>query len=475
MILCSCRNDGNGFIRRNIKSSRNCTQMMKLHYSAWLILSLFLVPTLIIADLKSDRSALLDFASAIPHTRRLNWRTDSSVCTSWPGVTCTSDGTRVMALRLPGHGLTGPIPENTLGRLDALMTLSLRFNFLNGSLPSDVLSLSSLRYINLQQNAFSGDIPSFLSPQLNVIDFSFNSLTGIIPVTTQNITNLTALYLQNNQLSGGIPDLNIPSLKQLNFSNNNLNGSVPSHLQKYPASSFLGNSMLCGRPLQTICPSITPSPSPTASPSPSPSPSRPLLPPSLPPLNIPYSPTIPPPLQSNNGRRTLSTGAIVAIGVAGASVLFGLALVVLIFFLKKRKTVGGGVLKGGSSSLDTPKEDFGSGVQEAKKNKLVFFEDWSYTFNLEDLLRASAEVLGKGSYGTTYTAILEEGMTVVVKRLREVFANKREFEQQMKAIGRIYPHPNVVRLRAYYHSKDEKLLVYDHVPGASLSTLLHGM
>ena len=47
---------------------------------------------------------------------------------------------------------------------------------------------------------------------------------------------------------------------------------------------------------------------------------------------------------------------------------------------------------------------------------------------------------------------------MVVKRLKEVAAGKREFEQQMEAVGRISPHVNVAPLRAYYFSKDEKLL-----------------
>ncbi|GKE85206.1 hypothetical protein Tco_1558948, partial [Tanacetum coccineum] len=47
------------------------------------------------------------------------------------------------------------------------------------------------------------------------------------------------------------------------------------------------------------------------------------------------------------------------------------------------------------------------GVQAAEKNKLVFLEGSVYNFDLEDLLRASAEVLGKGSYGTAYKAILD--------------------------------------------------------------------
>ncbi|KAF5744437.1 hypothetical protein HS088_TW07G00008 [Tripterygium wilfordii] len=43
----------------------------------------------------------------------------------------------------------------------------------------------------------------------------------------------------------------------------------------------------------------------------------------------------------------------------------------------------------------------------------------------------------------------------------------------MEIVGRVGQHPNVVPLRAYYYSKDEKLLVYDYIPGGSLSMLLH--
>ncbi|KAE8658269.1 putative inactive receptor kinase [Hibiscus syriacus] len=47
------------------------------------------------------------------------------------------------------------------------------------------------------------------------------------------------------------------------------------------------------------------------------------------------------------------------------------------------------------------------------------------------------EVLEKGSVGASYKAVLEEGTTVLVKRLKDVAANKREFEMQMEIIGKI--------------------------------------
>jgi hypothetical protein len=44
----------------------------------------------------------------------------------------------------------------------------------------------------------------------------------------------------------------------------------------------------------------------------------------------------------------------------------------------------------------------------------------------------------------------------------------------MELIGRIR-HGNVAELRAYYYSKDEKLLVYDYYSRGSVSNMLHGM
>ncbi|GMP23734.1 hypothetical protein CsSME_00001227 [Camellia sinensis var. sinensis] len=401
---------------------------------------------LIIGDLNSDRQALLDFASAVPHSRKLNWNYNLSVCSSWVGISCNDDGTRVIGIHLPGVGLSGPIPANTIGKLDALRLLSLRSNHLNGNLPSDIPSIPSLQSLYLQHNNFSGKIPSSLSSQINVFDFSFNSFSGNIPPIINNLPRLTVLSLQFNSFSGTIPKLNLPRLKLLNLSYNMFSGSIPYSIRKFPISSFVGNSFLCGPPLTDCSTSSPPSPSPIV------------------------------PGKQNAGHKKLGTGAIIAIAIGGSSFLFLLVLVVLFFCLKKKDSGGSNLLKGKTATggRSEKPEDFGSGVQEAEKNKLVFFEGCSYNFDLEDLLRASAEVLGKGFYGTAYKAILDEGVMVVVKRLREVGVGKREFEQQMEVVGRAGQHPNVVPLRAYYYSKDEKLIVCDYIPAGSLFARLHG-
>ncbi|KAL4556974.1 hypothetical protein LXL04_035144 [Taraxacum kok-saghyz] len=396
------------------------------------------------ADLSSDTEALLKFASSVPHLRKLNWSSSTPICTSWFGVKCNDDGTRVTAVHLPGVGLYGPIPSNSIGKLDALKILSLRSNFLTGNLPSDIPAIPSLQSLYLQHNNFSGYIPLPLSPQISVLDLSFNSFSGDIPVAIQNLTRLTLLNLQFNSFSGAVPTLNLTRLRLLNVSYNTLSGSIPESLQKFPVSSFEGNSLLCGEPLRQCSSSSSSSSSP---------------------VDLPYPAK----------HKKLTTGAIVGI-VIGCI----LVLVLLVFFsiccLKKKKEDSVGELKvqAVTAGKNEKSDDFGSGVQAAEKNKLVFLDGSTYSFDLEDLLRASAEVLGKGSYGTAYKAILDEETTVVVKRIREIAVAKKEFEQQMEFVGRLGKDPNVVPLCAYYYSKDEKLLVYEYMHTGSLSSLLHG-
>ncbi|KAL6902025.1 hypothetical protein ACP4OV_004901 [Aristida adscensionis] len=404
------------------------------------------------ADIASEKQALLAFASAVYRGNKLNWGQNISLC-SWHGVTCSVDRSGISALGVPGAGLTGVIPPNTIGRIVSLQVLSLRSNRLSGSLPSDITSLPSLNSIFLQHNELSGDLPSFSSRNLNTLDLSYNSFTGQIPAGFQNLTRLSVLNLAENSLSGSIPNLRLPSLRQLNLSNNELNGSIPPFLQIFSNSSFFGNPGLCGPPL-TEC-SILPSPAPVQA------------------ASLPPSPALP--HHMNKGE----SGYIIAAVAGGFVVLLVAAVMFTVCFSKRKERKQDEVEYNGKGTdgarIEKRKEDVSSGVQMAQKNKLVFLDGCSYNFDLEDLLRASAEVLGKGSYGTAYKAILEDGTIVVVKRLKDVVAGKKEFEQQMELIGRVGKHAHLVPLRAYYYSKDEKLVVYEYIPTGSFSALLHGI
>ncbi|THU60649.1 hypothetical protein C4D60_Mb07t15020 [Musa balbisiana] len=394
-------------------------------------------------SLAEDKQALLDFLTAIPHGRGLNWRRATDVCGSWTGVTCSADGSRVIAVRLPGIGFSGPIPPNTLSRLSALRILSLRSNSLSGPFPADFANLTTLTGLHLQFNSFSGSLPSDFSPwkNLTALDLSFNDFNGSIPASVSNLTQLTALNLSNNSLSGQIPDLELPNLLFLNLSHNHLNGTIPKSLQIFPNSSFSGNDL---SPIYPLTPSSTPAPAP--------------LPPS--PSQVPRAVTM----------RKLSESAILGIAVGGCVLLFVL-LALFLYLCCSRGREESFVSGKGSKGYRSPEKAV-TGSQDAN-NRLVFFEGCPFAFDLEDLLRASAEVLGKGSFGTAYKAVLEDSTTVVVKRLKEAVVGKKEFEQQMEVVGRI-KHENVVELKAYYYSKDEKLMVYDYYSQGSVFSLLHG-
>ncbi|KAL8534505.1 hypothetical protein ACS0TY_010501 [Phlomoides rotata] len=379
-----------------------------------------------------DKQALLDFIDNIYHSRKLNWDDLTSVCSSWTGITCNHDNSSVIAVRLPAVGFKGSIPPNTLSRLSELQTLSLRSNGLSGSFPSDLLKLRNLIGLYLQYNNFEGPLPSDFSgwKNLSVLNLSKNEFNGSIPSSVSNLAHLTVLSLANNSLSGDIPDINIPSLQLLDLSNNDLTGAVPRSLSRFPSSAFLGNNIS----------------------------SENSMPPAAPPTPLPTK---------HSSKFSLS--AILGV-VIGSSVIAFVSIALLLIVTNRKE-------KDDTSTINTPMKKEKStkkmvSEHQDKNNRLTFFEGCNLAFDLEDLLRASAEVLGKGTFGATYKAALEDATIVAVKRLKEVMVGRKEFEQQMEIVGNI-KHENVAPLRAYYYSKDEKLMVYDYYNQGSVSSLLH--
>lgn len=172
----------------------------------------------------------------------------------------------------------------------------------------------------------------------------------------------------------------------------------------------------------------------------------------------------------------MSRLAIISIIIGDVIVLAVVSFLLYCYVVRRRGE------KGASSILEGEKIVYSSSPypaamgQQVERGKMVFFEG-ARRFELEDLLRASAEMLGKGGFGTAYKAVLDDGEVVAVKRLKEGSGGgsggKREFEQQMEVLGRLR-HPNVVGLKAYYFARDEKLLVFDYMPNGSLFWLLHG-
>ncbi|KAL0333626.1 UNVERIFIED_CONTAM: Pollen receptor-like kinase [Sesamum angustifolium] len=112
----------------------------------------------------------------------------------------------------------------------------------------------------------------------------------------------------------------------------------------------------------------------------------------------------------------------------------------------------------------------------SKQNvKLTFLREGGEQFDLPDLLKASAEVLGSGIFGSTYKAGLPSGKMMVVKRFKHMNGiSKEEFNEHMRRLGRL-SHQNVLPVVAFYYRKEEKLLVAEFADNLSLATQLHGL
>ncbi|KAL3652274.1 putative leucine-rich repeat receptor-like protein kinase imk3 [Castilleja foliolosa] len=364
-------------------------------------------------------------------------------------------------LALENNSLSGNIPDSwggydNNGSLGGqLQFLTLGHNQLSGIVPSGIGGLSVLRTLDLSNNFLNGSLPDNLSSlkNLTVLDLSSNRFTGRIPGTIGNITSLRELDLDHNNFSGQIPNSlgDLPILDLFNVSYNNLSGLVPISLsRKFNYTAFVGNLNLCGYSDSTQCP---------------------------------ISPSQTPPSPEKKGTRRLSTKDIILIVVGLLFIILLVVCCVLVCcLLRRRKTskeakngkaVGGpgGPIPRGEKGIPPTATEVEAGGETG--GKLVHF-DGPMAFNADDLLCATAEIMGKSTYGTVYKATMEDGIQVAVKRLREkITKGQREFETEVNGIGKIR-HPNLLALRAYYLGpKGEKLLVFDYMPKGSLATFLH--
>ncbi|KAK1588047.1 hypothetical protein Q3G72_019386 [Acer saccharum] len=456
-------------------------------------------PPVINSLLPSDAVSLLSFKSKADLNNKLLYALNErfDYC-QWQGIKCAQG--RVVRVVLQSFGLRGTLPPDTLTRLDQLRVLSLTNNSLTGPVP-DLSPLYNLKSLFLNHNTFTGTFPlSILSlHRLTALDLSYNNLTGLIPVNLTGLDRLYSLKLEWNRFTGSLPPLNQSFLMVFNVSGNNLTGVVPvtPTLSRFDTSAFGLNPNLCGEIINKACDSRSPffdSPNATS------------------PTNAPLGQSeqsqgivvINPPSPRNNHKKsTLVLGFCIGFAVLISSLF-------CIFFLIRRNG-GERILKEPpTTSFDSPdiitypepassrnlSHVEGNKFQvETKANKilqveetppsqrlikksgsLVFCAGESELYSLEQLMRASAELLGRGSVGTTYKAVLDNQLIVTVKRLdasKTAITSSEVFEQHLDSVG-LLRHPYLVPIRSYFQAKGERLIIYDYQPNGSLFNLIHG-
>ncbi|KAL8487528.1 hypothetical protein ACS0TY_024001 [Phlomoides rotata] len=437
--------------------------------------------TLAFSNNSSDASALLHFKSKADLGKKLDFssKTAFAFC-KWEGIQCSNS--RAVKVIIENMNLGGVFAPNTLSQLTQLRVLSLQNNSLTGPIP-DLAGLANLKVLFLSSNYFSGSVPPSVSTlhRLKTLDLSYNMLSGSIPPSLNGLDRLYYLRLDFNRFNGSVPPLNQSSLQIFNVSHNDLSGAIPvtPTLSRFNTTSFATNSRLCGEIIHKECSSTRPffvGPlSTTAAAPPKPGAA----------------------LSQTAGVRLSSKGLIQK--HKRAAMIIGFTLGVSLFVISVM-CLGFGVRRSGSRKMGLEPSVTGNAeavmrieeendeleekvkrVQEGmqmvgKSGSLSFCAGEAQVYTLDQLMRASAELLGRGTMGTTYKAVLDSRLIVTVKRLDggRLGSTKQEvFERHMESVGGLR-HPNLVPLRAYLQAKEERLLIYDYQPNGSLSSLIHG-
>ncbi|XP_019443251.1 PREDICTED: probable leucine-rich repeat receptor-like protein kinase At1g68400 [Lupinus angustifolius] len=393
-----------------------------------IILSIFLNMFLCVeTDLKDfqveERDALLLIRDSLNSSSDLlvNWTGSPCIenISRWFGINCSN--LHVVHIVLEGINLSGSLPPRCFQNITFLSQINFRNNAIFGPLPN-LTNLMFLEQVILSNNHFSGPIP------LDYVE---------LPI-------LEVLELQENYLDWQIPPFDQPSLTSFNVSYNHLVGPIPetSVFQRFRKSSFDNNSDICGIPLDTICPAA-PSPAPSSE------------------------------VEKNKKRFHVWIIAL----IAAAAALFLFLIIIAIRFNKRSseketrrhgsaRYVFGAWAKKMVTYAGTSEDSEGLGRLEFCNKKFAVFD-------IDDLLRASAEVLGKGNLGMTYKATLENGIAIAVKRLNYMNElSSREFQQQMQLLGKMR-HKNVVEVVSFYYSEEQKLVIYELISDGTLFELLH--
>ncbi|KAK6116952.1 hypothetical protein DH2020_049327 [Rehmannia glutinosa] len=356
--------------------------------SCFLILSILsaclIIPTS--SDNNDDESyakSLLNFKQSLTNPTILdNWKLPLNTALCSWNGILCVNGSFV-GLRLENMGLSGRIDIDSLSELP-LLSLSLMNNNFSGQFPSDISKLTKLRSLFLANNSFSGDIP----------DGAFSGMKAMRKVV-----------IGYNLFTGKIPMslLGLPKLVDLEMQDNEFRGRIPDFWQVDLVVNFANNKLegnnLCGKPLD--------------------------------------------PCKPNQPIKKIAFIIAAVVGVALA-----LFIILLILYKKRSKPLQYEKPVENSPNPENPNPK-NKGIityKNSEHGKLHFVRNDRERFELEELLRASAEVLGSGSFGSSYKAVLLSGQPYVVRRFRQMSnVGKEDFYEHMRRLGRL-SHRNLLPL-----------------------------
>lgn len=390
----------------------------------------------------------------------LVWKLESDPCKDrWYGVYCDAQMS-IKRLNLYRLNLSGTLDVALLCNLQPLAAsltfLSLDDNNISGRITSEIGNCKQLTRLHVRGNQLTGNLPTSLAMLNNLkrLDISDNRFSGLLP-NVARISGLNMFLAQNNDLSGTIPAFDFSNFDHFNVSFNNFSGQIPDVNGHFVADSFLGNQGLCGYPLQKNC--------------------------SEKPLSSTVSQT-----SEEKSKGPSKEQILMYSGYAALGVIVILFVILKLCTIKKtgkkvEAALNGDIEKSSYVSSESKAEELNkSGFSVAsesgtvsQQSLIVLSKPVVNELKLEELLRAPAELIGRGNNGSLYKVMLTNGIIVVVKRIKGWSISSVDFKQRMQLLNQA-KHPHVLSPLAFYCSKQEKLLVYEYQKNGSLFKLLHG-
>ncbi|CAL5395123.1 unnamed protein product [Camellia sinensis] len=345
-------------------------------------------------------------------------------------------------LRLNQNELFGLIPE-CLGNITSLRYLYLNSNKLTFVIPTKLGNLKDILEINLSSNSLYGNLP----PQLGsfkvaiLIDFSMNQFTGNIPSTIIGLQNLVTLSLAHNKLQGSIPDSfdSMVSLEFLDLSCNDLSNVIPksletlSHLSylnvsfnklrgqipnggpfaNFTVQSFMSNEALCGAPKFQVPPCHT---------------------------------------SSFHHLRKKRVALALYILLPIASILLAMTFVFLFIKCRRRNKT--------PSNVDL--------LPTITPPRITYQQLFQATNGFNE-----SNLLGMGSFGSVYKAILEDTTILAIKVFNsQVEGAFKSFDVECEIMRHIR-HRNLTKVISSCSNLDFKALVLEYMPNGSLEKWLY--
>ncbi|KAI9116438.1 hypothetical protein K1719_012605 [Acacia pycnantha] len=150
------------------------------------------------------------------------------------------------------------VPSFDISHSHNLKILWLPSNFIEGSLPESIMSLTSLIELFLGGNNLTGSLPQqgglCNMKNLEVLDLSENKFDGQLPPCLSNLTSLRSLGISKNRFEGTFPSSlfqTLRSLADISLSDDYFSGSFPisllanhSNLKLFSFSCFNANLKL---------------------------------------------------------------------------------------------------------------------------------------------------------------------------------------------------------------------------------------